>query len=294
MDNPKGDARRTTAALLIAGLMLAPAAAQAEDPMLLVDEPGLEVRLHLQAGVNAVAEQNLFWNFADTFAPTSGFDSDTRWLEGYLMPGISFTADIGEHGALYGKLSAVASGTLGTDAFDTGGTGAVTLEDAYLGFRTTAESGPFFDMSVGPRPFKAGTGMLIANGGSSGFERGALKLGPRKAWEQAAIVRFGRDDLAATAFYIDANELSDKDSGTKILGTDLRYEVDEDRYAGLTFGHVVNSNSPYPRAAAGGIGPPVILPGARDGLSFINAYGRANPFEGTLAGFFVGGDFAYQ
>lgn len=87
MDNPKGDARRTTAALLIAGLMLAPAAAQAEDPMLLVDEPGLEVRLHLQAGVNAVAEQNLFWNFADTFAPTSGFDSDTRWLEDrHAMP----------------------------------------------------------------------------------------------------------------------------------------------------------------------------------------------------------------
>lgn len=294
MDNPGDDVRRTTAVLLIVGLVLAPAAAQARDPMLLIDEPSLEVRMHIQAGVNAVAEQNLFWNFADTFAPTYGFDSDTRWLEGYLMPGISFTADVGEHFALYGKLSAVASGTLGTDAFDAGSTGAITLEEAYLGLRTTAETGPFLDISVGPRPFKAGTGMLIANGGSSGFERGALKLGPRKAWEQAAILRFGQDDLAATAFYIDANELSNKDSGTNILGADLRYEVDEDRYAGLTFGHVVNSNSPYPRAAAGGIGPPVILPGARDGLSFINAYGRTNPLEGALAGFFVGGDFAYQ
>jgi hypothetical protein len=247
MDNPGDDVRRTTAVLLIVGLVLAPAAAQARDPMLLIDEQGLEVRMHLQAGVNAVAEQNLFWNFADTFAPTSGFDSDTRWLEGYLMPGISFTADVGEQFALYGKLSVVASGTLGTDAFDAGSTGAVALEDAYLGLRTTAEAGIFFDISFGPRPFKAGTGMLIANGGSIGFERGALKLGPRKAWEQAAILRFGRDDLAATAFYIDANELSNKDSGTKILGTDLRYEVDEDRYAGLTFGHVVNSNSPRRR-----------------------------------------------
>ncbi|MCR6502452.1 alginate export family protein [Shinella sp. CPCC 101442] len=286
--------RRLKAVLFLLGIAFAPRGAHAQDPMLLVDEPGLEVRMHLQVGVNAVAEQNLFWNFADTFAPTSGFDSDTRWLEGYVMPGISFSADAGDLFAIYGKLSVVASGTLGTDAFDAGGTGAVTLEDAYLGLRTTAQTGPFFDMSFGPRAFKAGTGMLIANGGSSGFERGALKLGPRKAWEQAAILRFGQDDLAATAFFIDANELSDKDSGTKIVGTDLRYDVDEGRYAGLTFGHVVESDSPYARAAAGGIGPPVIMPGARDGLSFVNAYGRTNPFDGSLQGFFIGGDFAYQ
>lgn len=293
MDNP-GGGRRMSAALLVAGLGLAPAAAHAQDPMVLIDQPGLEVRLHLQAGINAVAEQNLFWNFADRFAPTSGFDSDTRWLEGYLMPGISFKADAGELFQVYGKLSVVASGTLGTDAFDAGGTGAITIEDAYLGLRTTAETGPFFDISFGPRPFKAGTGMLIANGGSSGFERGALKLGPRKAWEQAAILRFGQDDLTATAFFIDANELSDKDSGTKIAGADLRYELDQDRYVGLTFGHVLESDSPYPRAAAGGIGAPSVLPGARDGLSFVNAYGRAHPFDGSLAGLFVGGDIAYQ
>jgi hypothetical protein len=283
--------RRMAAAALFLGLL--PRAATAQDPMLLVDEPGLEVRMHLQVGVNAVAEQNLFWNFADTFAPEAGFDSDTRWLEGYLMPGISFTADIGELEA-YGKLSLVASGTLGTDAFDAGGTGDITLEDGYLGLRSKAEVGPFFDISLGPRQFKAGTGMLIANGGSSGFERGALKLGPRKAWEQAAILKLGQDDFTATGFFIDANELSDSDSGTKIVGADLRYERDSDRYAGLTIGHVVESNSPYPQAAAGGLGAPVILQGGRDGLSFVNLYGRATPFDGALSGFFVGGDFAYQ
>lgn len=293
MDNA-GHGRRITGALVLLGLTLAPAAARAEDPMLLIDEAGLNVRMHLQAGVNVVAEQNLFWNFADTFAPTAGFDSDTRWLEGYLMPGISFTADISDLLEVYGKLSVVASGTLGTDAFDAGGTGDITLEEAYLGLRSAPQTGPFFDISLGPRPFRAGTGMLIANGGSSGFERGALKLGPRKAWEQAALLRLGQDDLTATAFFIDANELSDKDSGTKIAGADLRYEMDEERYAGLTFGNVLESNSPYARAAAGGIGAPVILPGARNGLSFINAYGRTHPFDGPLEGFFIGGDFAYQ
>ncbi|NTZ89839.1 alginate export family protein [Agrobacterium tumefaciens] len=292
--NDAGNARRAVAAVLAAGLGLAPHAARAQDPMLLIDEPGFELRLHFQAGVNAVAEQNLFWNFADTFAPSAGFDSDTRWLEGYLMPGLGFTADAGERLQIYGKISAVASGTLGTDAFDAGGTGAITLEDGYLGLRSRAETGPFFDISLGPRPFQTGTGMLIANGGSSGFERGALKLGPRKAWEQAAILRFGKDDLTATAFFIDANELSDKDSGTKIVGADLRYEPQEGRYAGVTFGHVPESGSPYPRTAAGGIGAPVIMPGAREGLSFINAYTRTNPFDAPLPGFFIGGDIAYQ
>ncbi len=214
--------------------------------MLLIDEPGFELRLHFQAGVNAVAEQNLFWNFADTFAPSAGFDSDTRWLEGYLMPGIGFTVDAGDVLEVYGKLSVVASGTLGTDAFDAGGTGAITLEDGYLGLRSKAQTGPFFDISLGPRPFQTGTGMLIANGGSSGFERGALKLGPRKAWEQAAILRFGKDDLTATAFFIDANELSDKDSGTEIIGTDLRYEPQEGRYAGLHSAMFRNPARPTP------------------------------------------------
>lgn len=285
---------RAAAVALVAGLWLAADAARAQDPMLLVDQPGFELRLHFQAGINAVAEQNLFWNLADRFASDAGFDSDTRWLEGYLMPGIGFTADAGERLQVYGKISAVASGTLGTDAFDAGGTGAVTLEDGYLGLRSKAETGPFFDISLGPRPFKTGTGMLIANGGSSGFERGALKLGPRKAWEQAAILRFGKDDLTATAFFIDANELSDKDSGTQIVGTDLRYEPEDGRYVGVTFGHVPESGSPYPRAAAGGIGAPVIMPGAREGLSFINAYTRTNPFDAPLPGFFIGGDIAYQ
>jgi hypothetical protein len=280
--------------LLFSSVLSVPLSAVAQDAMILHDSDGVMVRTHLQIGVNAVIEQNLFWNFADRFAPASGFDSDTRWLEGYVMPGISFTADIGERLEAYGKLSIVASGTLGTDAFNGGGTGDVTLEDAYLGLRSEPENGSFFDISLGSQQLKVGTGMLIANGGSSGFERGALKLGPRKAWEQAFIGRLGIEDFVATSFLIDANELPDSDSGTKILGGDFRYQETEERFVGLTIGHVLHSNSPYPKAAVGGVGPPAILPSARDGLNFVNLYGRTNPFDGRLDGFFVGGDIAYQ
>ena len=279
---------------LLCGSLLYAGCAHAQDPMVLIDHNGFILRAHLQAGLNAVSEHNLFWNYADSFAPSSGFDSRATWLEGYVKPGLSFTQNLGGI-ALYGKVSAVASGTLGIDAYDTGNIGRITLEEGYLGLRSETEAAaPSFDVSLGPREFKAGSGMLLANGGSSGFERGALKLGPRKAWEQAAIGRLGFGDFMTTAFYLDANERSNSDTSTQIVGADFRYQRDAETFAGATLGHVLESSAPYPKAAPGGIGVPSILPDARAGLNFVNLYGRANPFGERFDGFFVAGDFAYE
>ena len=82
------------------------ALAQQEDPMLIVDDEGLRVRGHLQGGVNAVAETNLFWNLSDSFAPEENFDPDTQWLELYFKPGMSFIAE-NEAISIYGKVSGV-------------------------------------------------------------------------------------------------------------------------------------------------------------------------------------------
>lgn len=117
---------------MLCGTLLYAGWAHAEDPMILLDRNGFILRAHLQAGLNAVSEHNLFWNYADSFAPSAGFDPKATWLEGYVKPGLSFTQDFGRI-ALYGKASAIASGTLGFDAYDTGNTGAVTLEEGYLG-----------------------------------------------------------------------------------------------------------------------------------------------------------------
>ena len=68
-------------ALLIVCLAAAPAQAQDRDPMLFYDSNGLTVRGHFQSGLNAVSEQNLFWDLASTTAQGSGFDPDTNWLE---------------------------------------------------------------------------------------------------------------------------------------------------------------------------------------------------------------------
>jgi len=282
-----------SATALIWSLALTPVAAWAQDPMLLVDNDGLQIRGHFQAGVNGVIEQNLFWNYADTIAPAANFNSDTQWLEGYIKPGISFSKEFNDAVTAYGKASLVASGTLGTDSYDASNTGAITLEEGYIGLRTSG-SGATFDISVGPREFKAGTGMLLANGGTSGFDRGALKLGPRKAWGQAVLASVKIEDFTGTAFFLDPNELPDSDSGTKIVGADLRYDAEGGDFAGATLGHVLESRAPYPKAAPGGIGVPSVEPGAREGLNFVSLYGRTNPLKDNLPGLYIGGDFAYE
>ena len=62
------------------------------------------------------------------------------------------------------------------------------------------DDGLILDISAGPRELKLGTGMLIANGGASGFQRGALKFGPRKAWEMAGVVSLHRDPTSLPAY----------------------------------------------------------------------------------------------
>ncbi|MFC6637162.1 alginate export family protein [Sulfitobacter sp. JBTF-M27] len=262
--------------------------------MLIYDANGLKIRGHLQFGLNAVSESNLFWDLAATTAPGSGFDPDTEWLEGYIKPGVSFEYQLDTGAVLYGKLSAVSSYTWGTDAFDTGDNGATTLEEAYLAIRGSSGPALSYDLSLGARELTLGTGMLIANGATSGFERGALKFGPRKAWEMAAIGRLSYGNLTGTAFYLDPNELPSTDGGNELAGFDLRFDDPNGGYFGATYVDVLSSNSSYPQAAAGGVGAPTVTPGAREGTRTLGLYGKTNPFEGGLENWTFTGEVAYQ
>lgn len=269
------------------------AEAQEADPMQLYDADGATVRTHLQFGLNAVAERDLFWDLANATGSGSEFNPDTDWLESYIKPGVSFEYRLDTGPVLYGKLSAVASYTLGTDAFDTGDTGATTLEEAYLAVRGEVGNGVSYDLSLGPRELVLGTGMLVANGATSGFERGALKFGPRKAWEMAAIGRLSRGNLTGTAFYLDPNEMPSKDANNEIAGFDLRYADPQGGYLGATFVDVLNSESPYPQANPGSA-PPDVLTGAREGTTALNIYAKTNPLVGVLENWTFTGDVAFE
>lgn len=212
-----------------------------KDPMLLYDRNGLTIRSHLQFGINAVADTNLFWDFAEIITPESDFNSDTQWLEFYLKPGLSFEKKFSS-GAVYGKISGVGSYTVGTDPYNASNEGSVTLEEGYLGYKSTFTDSMNFDFSIGPRELKLGTGMLIANGGSSGFDRGALKFGPRKAWDMAAIGRITGEDITGTMFYLSPNELPSSDNNNQLAGFDLRFDRPNGSYIGLTYLNVLESD----------------------------------------------------
>ena len=273
----------------------APAKAQEKkDPFLLAETDDLEVRARVEAGLNLVAEHNLFWEFAETVAGNSDFDSSSQWAEFYVKPGIAFQYRPDERTSLYGAASVVVSTTVGIDAFAAGNTGQATVEELYLGFRRGDEKGTRFDASFGAREWKAGTGMLLSNGGSNGFSRGALKLGPRRAWRVAGLVTAASGGVQGTAFYLDPNEAPDNDTGTHIAGADLRYDANSGSFIGVTMGKVLSSSSPYPQAPPGGIGVPNFIIGGRDGLRFLSAYGRIAPTGGPLENAWIGLDLAIE
>lgn len=289
-----GCIQKTVFSTLAFSLISVVAMAEERDPLLFYNENGLTVRGHLQFGLNAVAENNLFWDLAGTTAPASGFDPDTEWLEVYAKPGLSFQYEYDPGQIFYGKVSAVSSYTKGIDAFDTGNIGATTLEEGYLALRGDLGTGASYDVSLGPRELTLGTGMLIANGATSGFERGALKFGPRKAWEMAAIGRLSQGNVTGTAFYLDPNELPSTDGENELAGLDLRFDDPMGGYLGLTYIDVLQSDSPYPQAAPGGVGAPTVTPGAREDTRTLNLYSKTNPFVGGLENWTFTGDFAYQ
>jgi hypothetical protein len=278
----------------VAGFLFAVNGAQADDAsrMVLHKDDALLVRGHVQAGVNLIGEQSLFWNLADIFAQSSNYDPDKVWFEGYVKPGISFESRVDPNSTFYGKVSGVWSGTIGIDAYDWGDTGRATLEEAFAGFRTNNPDGVSIDLSAGAQEFKLGTGMLIANGGGSGFERGTLKFGPRKAWELTGIGKATYGGFSATGFYLDANEVPSNDSFTALAGGDIRYDHLDGGFVGVTYANVVNSNSTYPKAIPNN--PPEFIEGGREGLNLINAYSRTGKLDGALTNWYFSADLAYE
>jgi hypothetical protein len=284
------------AALLV--VLALPAAeavhAQESDPFLLYDENGTTIRATLQFGANLVSEANLFWNLSDFAAPGSGYDPDATWLELYVRPGLTFETALDGGSAIYGRISAVGSFTGGTDAFDTGDTGRWTLEESVVGYRAMLGEDTELDLSFGAQSLRLGTGMLISDGASDGFERGALKFGPRSAWEMTAIAELTSGNFTGTLFYLDPRERPSVDGENELGGFDARYDDPRGGYLGMTYVNVLNSTSAYPQAAPGGVGAPTVIPGARNGTETVSFYGRTNPFEGPLENFFFTGDLAFQ
>lgn len=270
------------------------APATPKDPLRFESADGF-IKFGLMGGVQLVHESRSFWNLARSFAPAAGFNPTMTWSEAYLKQSLTFERRLGAELVLHGGLSVIGSVTSGRDVFDVRNKGRLGLEEAYLGLRFGEPGAPFwFNLSAGAQPYRIGSGMLIADGGADGFERGALIFGPRQAWAMTALASVGFGPLTVEGFYLQPNELRSSDTRTRLAGAKAEWSLGPNQFAGLAYGQVLNSTAPYPQAAPGGLGPPAILLDARDGLSFMQGYVRINPLPSAAPGLWIAGDLAVQ
>lgn len=242
----------------------------------------------LDAAVQGLFARDAFWGLAQTFAPSAGYGTDTRWLEGYARAGLAGRHDLDRSTTVHGRVSVVASGTLGEDVFAQAGDGRVSFDEAYLGVRHTLAAGTTIDLSAGAQPYVLGRGLLLAVGAGNGFERGAVTLAPRRAWGRSAVLRATHGPAMLEAFWLDPNELPSGDTATSLAGGHLQWSPDASTSVGIARFEVLKSTAPYPQA------PLRLVENGRDGLVVTDLHARWAPVSGPLQGLSLSGEVAFQ
>jgi hypothetical protein len=169
-----------------------------------------------------------------------GGDTDT-WAELGFEPQLSLETPFGR-GTFFGKLSAVYTSTFSDDAsgltIGLDDTDDLTLEQGHVGWRTSdlfpGLEDDTFTISIGRQDYTIGTGLLIADGGGDGAERGGWYIGMRKAFRTSAIVRVSSKELLAEAFYL---ENQPRKGGVKgdVFGGNLEYHFGDRLTLGGTY-----------------------------------------------------------
>lgn len=197
--------RRTFAlAAMLVGGSTAPAAQALEPPALvpsgilvpLSDRvEGLQWTIGGKAAIAGFVSGNT--NFGAGRIDSDGNGTgDTSWFEGYLLPATRFAFGGRGFGTFYGTAAGVFTLTRGEgDAagFTSSPNWDVDAEELFLGWNSgdLLDSRNSIDLSLGRQEFHIGDEFLIGNGNFDADRDGIYWLGPRRSFEQAAIVRLG-------------------------------------------------------------------------------------------------------
>src|SRR5271157_3686011 len=196
---------------------------------------GFKIKLGVQVGLQVVGEWNSWWNLAQTFAPTSDFDPNRYWFEGYVDTGFTVHKQFNDKLSFAGGVSAIASGNARKDIFDAGDSGRVLFETAYAGVTAKLSPDVTLALSGGSQKYKVGNGMLLSNASGNGFERGATVFGPRLAWKNTGILQFSCKRVELSGFYLEPNELKSSDSHTKLAGANVQVELRPNEFVGIAY-----------------------------------------------------------
>jgi len=191
-------------ATLVASTSLVTSAALAEYE--LYNQDGTKLVFNADLAVVGFANSNSWFGESESFL---GDDTDT-WMELGFEPQLSLEAPLGK-GTFFGKLSAVYTNTFSDDAsgltVGTDDTHDLSIEQGHIGWRMSdlfpGLTDDVFSIAIGRQDYTIGTGLLIADGGGDGGDRGGWYLGMRKAFKNSAIARIASKEMLAEAFYLE-------------------------------------------------------------------------------------------
>ncbi len=287
------DARSTAAAN---GYMLS---GDRSDLPVLYDRNGTYVVGKLELLSMAYANNNAWYGRPDLFlngnplisGDPAGAGTDA-WVEGFIHAGIYGITPLAGSAQLYGGLSAILSGSSGTELFTDATRLHFGIEDAYVGIvggDTSAEGNRLvWNLTAGRKRFAIGEGFLIANSASNGQDRAALQSNPRWAADLLVLGQVRYNDTLVEAFYLDPDELPIVDSRTKIAGLNAETRLEGGWHLGGTYLRVLDSDFGYFATTPP---DPVTATLGRDGLEVFDLRFRWQPKQ---SGLFVLGEAALQ
>ena len=169
------------------------------------------------------------------------------WYEWAVTGGLEGALALPDAGLLFGRASAIGTGTQGLDAagsnFDNRYPEKLELEDLYLGWKS-AQLLPSLgenalQISVGKQKYQIDEGFFMWDGASDGGVRGAYWLAPRKAFYMSGIVRLHTGPYKAEGFYLKPND--EPFTGTNVAGANFEYEAKDTGTIGFTYLNVYDS-----------------------------------------------------
>ncbi|MCU0833681.1 MAG: alginate export family protein [Chromatiaceae bacterium] len=249
--------RALLAALLLGGA--APGMVAADDASAdSAGDPAFSLSFGVEAAIGGFAANGANFGAGRVDLRDGEISADPVWGEGYVKPSIDAEYRVDGAGLAYAGLSAVAAATVGDgdpSGSTRGGDGSVDLETAFLGWRSGGLLGATLgedalDLSYGRQEFQVGDGFLILDGNSEQADDGAYWLAPRRAFQQAGLIRVNTHPLRADLFYLKADP--DQDD-TELAGLNLEYiDAELGTFALMVF-RVVDSGTPENAGARDGM-----------------------------------------
>jgi hypothetical protein len=209
------------AVLASAGLYAGTATAEFE----LYNKDGRKLVFNVDLVGAGFVNSNSWFGQSDAFL---GDDTDS-WFELGVEPRLTFELPVGR-GTVFGQLSGVYTNTFGDDAsgltIGLDSTDDITLEQAHIGWKVddlfSGLEEDTFSIIGGRQDYRIGTGLLIADGGGDGGERGGWYLGMRKAFQESVIARLKSKTLLLEGFRLENNPRSGGTEGVA-YGGNLEY-----------------------------------------------------------------------